>query len=406
VNNDKPETSDKNESTAAPAGGGSQGNAKEGEVKKQSTPEVSTPSTAESAAKPQQPTSKPQPSKKSGASVVLWLLLIALISAAGAWWWFYGQHTLLQNQPEEDVNTDLRQELSQLRSQLSGVERAREALANRLETQILEQQETLNSQARRLRELSTTTRTDWLLAEAEYLLRLGNQRLLTERNSENALALLLSADDILRELDDIKLLPVREALARNIVALKSQPGVDREGLFIKLKVLAEASENLSVVPPKMPASRAVEPEPLQPTEAESPWYTPLLNVGRVVLAEAQKLVVVRRRDNPVDPLLSPEQEKLLRLQLGVIFKQSQLALLGEQQQVYEASLAEAIALTKNYFEVNDLAAQSLIEQLTWLQQQPVVQVRPDISEGLDALRDYIDSWHNRHEVESAGGAQQ
>ncbi len=406
MNNDKPEASDENQSMAEPEGASSQENPEKVETEAQSTPDVSTPPAVESAAKPQQPTSEPKSANKGRASVILWLLLIVLISAAGTWWWFYGQHSLLQHQPEVDVNAELRDELSQLRSQLSGVERAREARADQLETQILEQQEVLNSHARRLRELATTTRTDWLLAEAEYLLRLGNQRLLTERNSDNALALLLSADDILRELDDIKLLPVREALARNIVALKSQPEVDREGLYIKLKVLAEQSEMLTVVPPQMPASMKIEPEALQQPEGESLWYSPLLRAGRVVLAEAQKLVVVRRRDNPVDPLLSPEQEKLLRLQLGVIFKQSQLALLGEQQQVYEASLAEAIALTQNYFEVNDLAAQSLIEQLTWLQQQPVVQVRPDISEGLDALRDYIDSWHNRHEVEPAGGAQQ
>lgn len=405
MNNDKPITPDENESAAAPADESGHENRQEGEAEGSSTSE-SPP--AEPSPKPEQPTTKPKPAKKAGrASGILWLLLIVLIAGGGAWWWFYGQHMLPQQQPDVDITSDLRAEISQLKGQLSGAEDARVALSDRLEKQILEQQATLSSHARRLRELATTTRTDWLLAEAEYLLRLGNQRLLTERNSENALALLLSADDILRELDDVKLLSVREALARNIVALKSQPEVDHEGLYIKLKVLAEESANLSVVPPQMPSSSgAAEPELQQQDEAELPWYTPLLNAGRVVLAEAEKLVVVRRRDNPVDPLLSPEQEKLLRLQLGVIFKQSQLALLGEQQQVYEASLAEATALLENHFQVNELAAQSLIEQLTWLQQQTVVQVRPDISEGLDALRDYIDSWHNRHEVGSAGGVQQ
>lgn len=62
-------------------------------------------------------------------------------------------------------------------------------------------------------------------------MHLANQRLLTERDSGNALALLESADEILRKLNEVQLIPVREALAKNIVALKSQPLVDREGYF-------------------------------------------------------------------------------------------------------------------------------------------------------------------------------
>src|SRR5690606_8016466 len=62
-----------------------------------------------------------------------------------------------------------------------------QAALETLEDQVARLQVTLNGQQERLRALSTTTREDWLLAEAQYLLRLANQRILTERDGANAL---------------------------------------------------------------------------------------------------------------------------------------------------------------------------------------------------------------------------
>jgi len=46
-------------------------------------------------------------------------------------------------------------------------------------------------------------------------------------------------------------------------------------------------------------------------------------------------------------------------------------------------------------------ASQLVEQLSQLEQQNVVQQLPDISGGLEALRDYIDIRHKRHTVDGA-----
>jgi len=343
---------------------------------------------------------------------VLWLLLIVLLAGAGgAWWWYGGLSLPLRLKQDEDAvpapapAVETPDDIARLSQQLSAETRARKALGSTLEKRLNEQQLALNSQASRLRELAATTRTDWLLAEAEYLLRLANQRLLTERNVENALSLLNSADNILRDIDDPKLLPVREALARNIVALKSQPKVDREGLFLRLKALAQQTLSLPMLPPAMSDSQVEPATSAEQQDGASTWYSPLVDAGRRVLAEAKKLVVVRHRADPVDPLLTPEQEQLLRLQLGALFEQAQLALLREEQLIYRASLARAREQLSRYFEMNDRQAEGLVAQLAELEHEQIVQVRPDISDGLDALKDYIDSWHNRHPADVQGGSQ-
>lgn len=350
--------------------------------------------------------------KKPGRrKAFLWfILLILIVAAAFAGWHFYGKKLQMMLHPgdaEVAAPVDVvASDLSELRQRLSAESEARQTQFGALEKQYLEQQLTLNSHASRLRELAGTSRTDWLLAEAEYLLRLGNQRLLTERNTQNALALLVSADDILREIDDVQLLPVREAVARNIMTLKSETPVDRDGLFLQLKVLAEQAVTVPLLPPALNSADSPDSELPAALDEGAPWYAPLIKAGHLILAEAEKLVVIRRRSDPVDPLLSPEQEQLLRIQLGVVFEQAQLALLREEQQIYEASLSKARTILVRYFEINEQQTKALVEQLDWLGSQQVVQQRPDISEGLNALRDYIDSWHNRHQVEGSGGAQQ
>jgi len=398
VNNDKPIAPDNDMPTPAVD--------EKGQAESSQTPDVAT-KPEEKAAKPSsmgsaKPSAKSS-SKSSGGKGWLFILILLLVAGGvSAWWWFYGQHL----QPKNEMvspQVELQDDLAQLKQALSAETDARMALTAEVKKNNVEQQLALNAQAERLRELSGSSRTDWVLAEAEYLMHLANQRLLTERDSGNALALLESADEILRKLNEVQLIPVREALAKNIVALKSQPQVDREGVFLQLKALSEQVIKLPILPPKMSLVDQEKPLPVLSDETEAAWYSPVVRVGRIVLNEAEKLILVRHRSDPVDPLLTPEQEQLLRLQLGAVLEESQLALLREEQQIYEAGLSKARELLSTYFEVNGQQAESLVEQLRVLEGQQIIQVRPDISEGLNALRDYIDSWHNRRQVERDGG---
>ena len=63
----------------------------------------------------------------------------------------------------------------------------------------------LSEQQAELDRYSVNDRDDWLLAEAQYLLRMANQRLIMANDVGAAQALLGSADTILLELDDVRL---------------------------------------------------------------------------------------------------------------------------------------------------------------------------------------------------------
>lgn len=351
--------------------------------------------------------------------LVLLLLVLLSIAAVGGWWFYQlqqkkpslkqslaGQNVTIQQlegriqQLEKSTVNDSDARLRQQQHSQSQ-QAATDQLVSQLELKI-------NSHARRIRELSTSSRADWLLAEAEYLIRLSNQRLITERDTKNATALLLTADEILRDLDEVDLFPVREALAHSITALRIVSRVDREGLYLQLNALSKQLIRLPLVTiphddsvassQALNADGAAESGQVESVQAEDKnWQDQLRQGFNHALAVAGDLVRVRRSDVPPAPLPSVSEDQRLRYNLAILLEQAQLAMLRGEQVIYQESLAKARGWVESYFDLNKSAIQ-LMEQLAELEQKKVVQELPDISEGSEALRDYIDGWHKRHTV--------
>ena len=274
-----------------------------------------------------------------------------------------------------------------------------EALREELETRLAAMELRLNSVQEQVREMSTTTRTDWLLAEAEYLLRLASQRLLIERETANALDLMASADAILRDLDDIDLFAVRKALAQDMTRLRMAGVVDREGLYLQLEALIAVAGDLTV---PLPTASEPEPDEPEPAVAADTWYGQLADNAWRALRRLAGLVRIERRDVPLAPVMTLEEEALLRYNLRAMLEQAQLALMQEEQAVYDAALAKARDWVQAAF-AEDVAARGFLEQLSQLEGRQVVQPLPSASASLKALQDYIDLRHSRGD--SAGGQQ-
>lgn len=345
---------------------------------------------------------KPVPTKKASGSgalvktllVLCLLLLLAVAGAAG--WWFY---QLQQQEPVAQKNLASQEAtIQRLEQRLNDERRERQQQQAELNQTVQGFQLNINSHARRLRELSTTSRSDWLLAEAEYLIRLANQRLITERNTKNAITLLVTADSILRDLDEVDLLAVRAALAKSITALRSTAMVDREGLYLQLGALSDQLVKLPLIAIEVEADKPIVAE-VDTTTVSDGWRNQLLHGFQAALDSAGELIRVQRRDTPLTPLPSAEEDQRLRHNLATMLEQAQMALLREEQVIYQASLEKAQQWLNNNFELND-SVLPLVDQLALLAQQNVTQELPDISEGLEVLRDYIDSWHKRHRIQA------
>ena len=246
-----------------------------------------------------------------------------------------------------------------------------------LENQIQNLKLRINAQGARLVELGSTTRSDWLLAEAEYLARLAKQRLQTERNSKSPLALLESVDAILLQLDEPNLIEVRGAVAADITALRLVNDVDKQGMYLEFNALAASISHLTMLEIDKPIELAVETQPSKPAEYDG--------VVDKFLADLTKLIKVRERQNPIEPMINRQEEQIVRQNLSLMLEQAQLALLREEQVIYQQSLFKAQEYLQRFFQLT-ATAEGIIQRLQQLAETNIIQQLPNIHGSLEALQ--------------------
>jgi uroporphyrin-3 C-methyltransferase len=264
-----------------------------------------------------------------------------------------------------------------------------QALEDKLAAQrelIAQQQRQIDHNARALLEAGHRTRTDWLLAEAEYLLRIANQRLQVEKDIGGALAALTAADEVLAESDDIGVYPVRQQLAREQLALKSIEPVDRTGLYLTLEAAIDSINRLT----DQALIHEAAPGFLASTDDEVSTDTtadgPLGRAWQRFKNTLAQVVVVRRLDEPVKPLLSPDQSAYARLNLQLMLEEAEMAVLRGNQALYERALAKTRAALADWYHPDHPPVAALNDTLADLAGRDIAPELPDISQSLRLLK--------------------
>lgn len=326
----------------------------------------------------------------------LWIIaIIALICVAvlALWNWqqWNGQQATLQ------TLKNLQQDTAQFEDRYgdSGNRQGQrlQSLEDKLSSQrelIATQQRQIDHNARELLEAGNRTRTDWLLAEAEYLLRIANQRLLIEKDIKGALSALEATDDVLTESDDIGVYPVRQQLAQEVLALKSLTGVDRTGLYLTLEAAIDSVHQLTdqaLISEQAPGFVGDSQSDDAPPEGGEPGM--LTKGWQKFKSTLMQVVVVRRLDESVKPLLSPDQSAYARLNLQLMLEEAEMAVLRGNQPVYERALAKAQAAVTDWYDGSNPRIDALSNTLNELAENNVAPDLPDISKSLDLLKERL-----------------
>jgi len=230
--------------------------------------------------------------------------------------------------------------------------------------------------------------SDWRLAEAEYLLRLANQRILMENRAEGALALLRSTDTILKELDDVSLYPLRQNLASDISKLESVPSLDIEGTYLRIAALIERSKDLPTLTLEQQRQLPELIDKVMTEQTDAQTQQNITSGFAKAMNKLESLIVIQRHDQPVEPILSPDQGHYLRQNIQMLLEQAQLALLRQQQSVFTTSLSRAQSLLIQYFDQDNYTTRTLIQSLAELTALNVSPTIPDISGSLKALQQH------------------
>ncbi len=358
-------------------------------------------------------------SRRRWRRLLSWLLVLLIVAGLGAAAYFLYQDQLQQQEQREQeaaarINA-LRDQLAASQEQLSSLVQGQQQLHQRqlelerqLVTRVDDIEQRLSHHGSRLRALSTTSREDWLLAEAEYLLKLANQRLLIERSTDAAEGLLEQADKILRDMADPQLTAIRRAIARDLTELKLATRIDLEGLYLRLASLAESVPQLPVVPTRKPEEDKVKEDraAAESASTESQWWQKPLVGLRSMLNDLDDYVRIRDHAQTPAALLPPDAAQYLQQNLRMMLERSQLAAMREEAQVYRRSLENVVDWARRFYPSSQ-QRDNFIAEVEELAGLDVDQELPDISESLQMLKNYIDRLHKLDgvEVESQVGGQ-
>lgn len=351
--------------------------------------ETSSPAAPVNAA-PTSPASAPSPVKKHTVNFAfLWLFVLLIVAALcfGAW------QLLQQGKSQQQLVDSLR---IQLEEQVALFENRQQALEDSLNKEFIEQQaavqlhlnelaEQVDSNNARVLALSSANRDEWKLQEAQYLLRLADQRILLEQDSQNALALAISADDVLRDVDQADLMGVRKLLAEEIAVLKVAGIIDREGIYLRLSALANQIEAIPFIEPLGNQADVLEVDEVPENETFKQritrgFYDLLHKLGAYVR--------VRDHGKTINAVLPPAEQKYLQQNLRLMLEQAQVALLRNEAGIYQESLVKAQNWINQYFSLNEQAMAAL-QELKALESEIIAPELTNFSNSSAALSEYI-----------------
>lgn len=228
------------------------------------------------------------------------------------------------------------------------------------------------------------TTVAWRLAEVEYLLTVANHRLTLAQDRDTAIAVFETADQRLRAIGDPALLKVRKIIADEVTALRSLPEPDITGMALRLGSLAENVEQLSLIDPQ----RIITATGTEAEQSPANWR----DWPQAVWNDLKGLVQVRRHQQPVEPLLPPEQAWFLRENLRLKLEQARLALLRRDTALFRQTLAEAKHWIDNFFDAQTSAVAGTLDIFTELAGVELQPAMPDVSGSLRALRKGQAQW--------------
>ena len=318
-------------------------------------------------------------------------LLFALVAVmvAGVLWWQYRQFYVSLDQTDaaaaealtrvraeqralQDELVDVGDDIATLRLSSSTLGERLDALPGRF-TELEERLDAVQGG-------SFDARGDLLRSEAEYYLIVANTELTLTRDFESAVTALTLADGRLAELGTPDLAPVREAIAGELLALRSMRLPDIEGIVFSLGRLASRADELPLRA-DLPRSLAGDEDPALDAEP---------GLGRLWLAikgTLLDLVRIERRDDPVPQALSAAERALARRQLEIELELARISALRADQRAFTSGLEAAIAIVQRDFEADAPDVEGALALLGELRNFDVDPERPDIGGSLRLLRE-------------------
>lgn len=226
------------------------------------------------------------------------------------------------------------------------------------------------------------TRGDWLVADAEYLLTVANQRLHLMGDLNTTRIALEAADQRLRESGDTAAFKVREQIAKELAGLRRVSVPDIVGIYSSVQILKDNVNGLAVLLPYA-GKPLTESKQVHDHEQAQEADHGILNSALQLL---EGYVTVKHSDQPVTEIITEQEVQFIRQQLNVKLEMIKISLVQQNDALYQANIADVKLWINANFTKNQ-RSKSFLSKLDNLSKTKLRTQFPDISQSLKMLKD-------------------
>lgn len=335
---------------------------------------------------------KDKPAKPRSRGLLWFVVIIALLiaagtAAAGYWYiWKKGDTTagvVAEQNKQQAALASLTADNNALQQQLIALEKSKQALAetvNSLTSKTESMQLQTEQLLSQLNDMEGRRPSDWLIAEADYLVRMAGRKVWLEKDTDTAILLLQNADDRLKELSDPSVIPIRGFIAEDIQSLRQANTIDRVKLALTLSGMLNKADTLPLNTFVRPRDEA-EKEAL--SESVDDWQSNLAKVWRSIVND---FISVNRTDAPVEPMMTSQEEWLYKEQFKLQIMQAQSAAMAGENALFSQSLNNAISLLNSKFDADAPKVQGTVSALNTLLESNVEEALPTSLEAMAPLQ--------------------
>ncbi|MFZ0219439.1 MAG: uroporphyrinogen-III C-methyltransferase [Candidatus Aquirickettsiella sp.] len=222
-----------------------------------------------------------------------------------------------------------------------------------------------------------------LFNNVNQLIQLAQYNLVYFHDTDNALSALTLADKQLATIisPDSRLENLRQLLTQYLTNLKTLPRTDLGATLGQLQTLKIQITQLPLLIIINPNSVTPNPNVVAHSSSENKWLSTLQNT----LYSFRQLIVIRRLNKPIEPLLSETEQQYLQHNLLLLLQQAQWALIHHEAPIYQSSLQEIQETIKDHFAPSSPITQTALQSITQLKQIDLQTPSLDLNPLLEAI---------------------
>ncbi|MDM2934394.1 uroporphyrinogen-III C-methyltransferase [Citrobacter sp. Cu233] len=318
-----------------------------------------------------QPVNNAEKKSKNSTALILSAVAIAIALAAGVGLYGWGKQQATTQTATSDALANqlmaLQKAQETQKSELEGIIKQQATQlddANRQQTALAKQ---LDEVQQKIAAISGSDAKTWLLAQADFLVKLAGRKLWSDQDVTTAAALLKSADASLADMNDPSLIAARRAITDDIASLSAVTQVDYDGIILKVNQLANQIDNLRL------ADNDTDDSPM---DSDSSELSSSISEWRVNLQKSwqnfmDSFITIRRRDETAVPLLAPNQDVYLRENIRSRLLVAAQAVPRHQEETYRQALENVSTWVRAYYDTDDAATKAFLEEVDQLSQQSI-----------------------------------